>query len=166
MLDSGFLRGFLTLFLIPAVFAGMVFPEVLFGMTVLKNKQHPVARMHLDMMNTVLRMNASQSSGNQFFQNVLGDLLRGAVRLAPVIECAANPDRRGIRRAQPCDLVPIFLSADMRTLCSVKLENPEKVTKLLDILEEGEDIPMVFIPGEETGIGEYVDQLGETGNNT
>ena len=54
----------------------------------------------------------------------------------------------------------------MRTLCSVKRENPEKVTKLLDILEEGEDIPMVFIPGEETGIGEYVDQLGETGNNT
>ena len=53
----------------------------------------------------------------------------------------------------------------MRTLRSVKLENPEKVTKLLDILEEGEDIPMVFIPGEETGIGEYVDQLGETGNN-
>ena len=54
----------------------------------------------------------------------------------------------------------------MRTLCSVKLENPEKVTKLLDILEEGDDVPMVFVPGEETGIGEYVDQLGVTGNNT
>ena len=54
----------------------------------------------------------------------------------------------------------------MRTFCSVKLENPEKVTKLLGILEEGEDIPLVFIPGEETGIGEYVDQLGETKNNT
>lgn len=54
----------------------------------------------------------------------------------------------------------------MRTLCSVKLENPEKVTKLLDILEEGDDVPMVFVPGEETGIGEYVDQLGETENNT
>jgi len=35
----------------------------------------------------------------------------------------------------------------MRTFCSVKLGNPEKVRKLLDILEEGEDIPMVFIPG-------------------
>ena len=112
VLDSGFLRGFLTLFLIPAVFAGMVFPEVLFGMTVLKNKQHPVARMHLDMMNAVLRMNRSQSGGNQFFQNVLRDLLRSAVRLATVIERAADPDRRGIRCAQPCDLVPIFLSAD------------------------------------------------------
>ena len=54
----------------------------------------------------------------------------------------------------------------MRTYCSVKLENPEKITKLLDILEEGEDIPTIFIPGEETGIGEYVDQLSETGTNT
>ena len=54
----------------------------------------------------------------------------------------------------------------MRTFFSVKLENPEKVTKLLGILEKGEDIPLVFIPGEETGIGEYVDQLGETENNT
>lgn len=54
----------------------------------------------------------------------------------------------------------------MRTFCSVRLENPEKVTKLLGILEEGEDISIVFIPGEETGIGEYVDQLGESGNNT
>ena len=54
----------------------------------------------------------------------------------------------------------------VRTFCSVRLENLEKVTKLLGILEEGEDIPIVFIPGEETGIGEYVDQLGESGNNT
>ena len=112
VLDSGFLRGFLTLFFIPAVFAGMVFPEVLFGMTVLKNKQHPIARMHLDMMNAVLRMNRSQNGGNQLFQNVLGDLLRGAVRLAPIVKRAADPDRRGIGRAQPCDLVSIFLSAD------------------------------------------------------
>ena len=112
MLDSGFLRGFLTLFLIPAVFAGMVFPEVLFGMTVLKNKQHPIARMHLDMMNAVLRMNRSQNGGNQLFQNVLGDLLRGAVRLATVIERAADPDRRGIRRTQPRNLVSLFLPAD------------------------------------------------------
>ena len=112
MLDSGFLRGFLTLFRVPAVFAGMVFPEVFFGMTVLKNKQHPVARMHLDMMNAVLRMNSFQNGGNQIFQNVLGDLLRSAVRLATVIERAADPDRRGIGRAQPRDLVSIFLSAD------------------------------------------------------
>ena len=112
VLDSGFLRGFLTLFLIPAVFAGMVFPEVFLGVTVLKNKQHPVARMHFDMMNAVLRINRSQSGGNQFFQNVLRDLLRSAVRLATVIERAADPDRRGIRRAQPSDLISISLSAD------------------------------------------------------
>lgn len=54
----------------------------------------------------------------------------------------------------------------VRTFCSVRLENLEEVTKLLGILEEGEDISIVFIPGEETGIGEYVDQLGESGNNT
>ena len=112
VLDSGFLRGFLTLFRVPAVFAGMVFPEVFLGVTVLKNKQHPVARMHLDMMNAVFRVDRSQNGGNQFFQNVLGNLLRSAVRLATVIERAADPDRRSIGRAQPCDLVSIFLSAD------------------------------------------------------
>ena len=53
----------------------MVFPEVFFGMTILKNKQHPITRMHLNMMNAVLRMNRSQNGGNQLFQNVLGDLL-------------------------------------------------------------------------------------------
>ena len=47
----------------------------------------------------------------------------------------------------------------IRTLCLVKLEKPEKIAKLLDILEEGETFSMAFIPGEETGIGEYVDQL-------
>ena len=112
VLDSGFLRGFLTLFRVPAVFPGMVFPEAFLGMTVLKNKQHPVARMHLDMMNAVLRMNRSQNGGNQLFQDILGDLLRSAVCLAPVIERAADPDRRGIRRTQPRNLVSIFLPAD------------------------------------------------------
>lgn len=34
----------------------MIFPEVLLGMTILKNKQHPIVRMHLDMMNTVKRL--------------------------------------------------------------------------------------------------------------
>ena len=96
MLDSGFLCGFLTLFRVPAVPAGMVFPEALFGMTVLKNKQHPVARMHLDMMNAVFRVDRSQNGGNQFFQNVFGDLLRSAVRLAPIVKCAADPDRCGM----------------------------------------------------------------------
>ena len=33
-------------------------------------------------------------------------------------------------------------------------------------VEEDEDIPIVFIPEEETGIGEYVDQFGKSGNNT
>ena len=53
----------------------------------------------------------------------------------------------------------------IRTLCLVKLEKPEKIAKLLDILEEGETFSMAFIPGEETGIGEYVDQLGKTIDN-
>ena len=112
VLDSGFLRGFLTLFRVPTVPAGMIFPEAFLGMTILKNKQHPVARMHLDMMNAVLRMNRSQNGGNQLFQNILGDLLRSAVCLTTVIERAADPDRRGIGRAQSRNLVPIFLSAD------------------------------------------------------
>ena len=47
----------------------------------------------------------------------------------------------------------------IRTFCSVKPEKPKKIEKLLDFLEEGETFSMVFIPGEETGIGEYVDQL-------
>ena len=96
MLDSGFLRGLLALFLIPTILAGMIFPEAFLGVTVLKNKQHPVARMHLDMMNAVLRMHRSQNGGDQLFQNVLGDLLRGAVRLAPIVKCAADPDRCGM----------------------------------------------------------------------
>ena len=112
VLDSGFLRGFPALFRVPAVPAGMVFPEAFLSMTILKNKQHPVARMHLDVMNAVLRMNRSQNGDNQFFQNVFGDLLRSAVCLAPIVKRAADPDRRGIGRAQPCDLVSIFLSAD------------------------------------------------------
>ena len=112
MLDSGFLCGFPTLFRVPAVPTGKVFPEAFLGVTILKNKQHPVARMNLDMMNAVFRVDRSQNGGNQFFQNVFGDLLRSAVRLAPIVKCAADPDQRGIGRAQPCDLVPIFLSAD------------------------------------------------------
>ena len=50
MLKSGFLCGFLALFRVPAVFAGMIFPEAFLGMTILKNKQHPVTRMHLNML--------------------------------------------------------------------------------------------------------------------
>ena len=74
VLDSGFLRGFLTLFRVPAVFAGMILPEAFLGVTILKNKQHPVARMHLNMMNAVLRINGTQDGIDQFFQNVLGNL--------------------------------------------------------------------------------------------
>lgn len=50
----------------------------------------------------------------------------------------------------------------MRTLLSVKLENPEKIIRLLEILDEGDDIKMVFIPGDDTVSGEYVDRLGDT----
>ena len=50
----------------------------------------------------------------------------------------------------------------MRTLLSVKLENPEKIIRLLEILDEGDDIKMVFIPGSDTVSGEYVDRLGDT----
>lgn len=53
----------------------------------------------------------------------------------------------------------------MRTLLSVKLENPNKISKLLDILEVGEDISIVFIPGDEAGIGKYVDRLGTIAND-
>lgn len=50
----------------------------------------------------------------------------------------------------------------MRTLLSVKLENQEKVIRLLELLDEGDDIPMVFIPGNDTVSGEYIDRLGDT----
>lgn len=50
----------------------------------------------------------------------------------------------------------------MRTLLLVKLENPEKIIRLLEILDEGDDIKMVFIPGSDTVSGEYVDRLGDT----
>lgn len=50
----------------------------------------------------------------------------------------------------------------MRTLLSVKLEKPEKVIRLLELLDEGDDIPMVFIPGNDTVSGEYIDRLGDT----
>lgn len=63
------------------------------------------------MLNAVFRMNRFQSSGNPFVQNILQNLLQGVVRLAPVIERAADPGRRGIGGAQPCEPVSIFLSA-------------------------------------------------------
>lgn len=64
------------------------------------------------MLNAVLRMNCFQSRGNQFVQNILQNLLQGVVRLAPVIERTADPDRHGIGHAQPRDPVSLFLSAD------------------------------------------------------
>ena len=53
----------------------------------------------------------------------------------------------------------------MRTLLSVKLEDPEKIIKLLEVLDEGDDIKMVFIPGDDTVTGEYVDRLVDTTNS-
>lgn len=111
MLKSGFLCGFSAVFHVPAIPAGIVFSKMPIGMIVLK-KQHPVARAHLNMLNAVFRMNRFQSSGNPFVQNILQNLLQGVVRLAPVIERAADPGRRGIGGAQPCEPVSIFLSAD------------------------------------------------------
>lgn len=46
-----------------------------------------------------------------------------------------------------------------RTFLCAKLENPQKVAQLLEILEEGDDIKMVFIPGDESGVGEFADRL-------
>ena len=70
------------------------------------------------MLNAVLRMNRFKSRGNQFIQNILQNLLQGVVRLAPIVERTADPDRRSIEHAQPRDLVSIFLSADGRGKCS------------------------------------------------
>ena len=47
----------------------------------------------------------------------------------------------------------------MRTLLSVKLEKPKKIALLLEALEEGDELKMVFIPGDESGTGEFVDRL-------
>ena len=64
------------------------------------------------MMNVVLRMNRSKNGGNQFFQDVLGDLLRSAVRLAPIVERTARSRPTRHRACQPRDPVSIFFSAD------------------------------------------------------
>ena len=53
----------------------------------------------------------------------------------------------------------------MRTFHSIKLANPNKISKLLEVCEVGDDIPMEFIPGEKDGVGEYVDRLGKTTND-
>lgn len=50
----------------------------------------------------------------------------------------------------------------MRTLLSVKLEKPKKIELLLEALEEGDDLKLVFIPSAESGIGEYVDRMDKT----
>lgn len=50
----------------------------------------------------------------------------------------------------------------IRTLLSVKLEKPKKTALLLEALEEGDDLKVVFIPGDESGIGEYIDRLDKT----
>lgn len=50
----------------------------------------------------------------------------------------------------------------IRTLLSVKLEKPKKTALLLEALEEGDDLKVVFIPGDESGIGEYIDLLDKT----
>ena len=43
---------------------------------------------------------------------------------------------------------------------------PQKIAQLLNVLEEGDDLKMVFIPGERTGIGEYVDCLYQKTRNS
>ena len=65
-----------------------------------RQSEHPVVRVHFNMMNAVFRMNRSQSGGNQCFQNVLGNLLLGAVHLAAVVERTADPERRSMGRIE------------------------------------------------------------------
>ena len=96
----------------------MILPEVLLGMTILKNKQHPIVRMHLYMMNTVKRLlivkywaNA-QHVGDQIKQNLFRNLLGGAVCFPSIAEGSTDPDRRRIRRTQARNLASVFLSAD------------------------------------------------------
>lgn len=50
----------------------------------------------------------------------------------------------------------------MRTLLAAKLEKPQKIMLLLKALEEGDELKIVFVPGNESGTGEYVDRLYKT----
>lgn len=50
----------------------------------------------------------------------------------------------------------------MRTLLAAKLEKPQKIMLLLKALEEGDELKIVFVPGNESGTGEYVDRLDKT----
>lgn len=50
----------------------------------------------------------------------------------------------------------------MRTLRAAKLEKPQKIMLLLKALEEGDELKIVFVPGNESGTGEYVDRLYKT----
>ena len=70
----------------------MVLPEVFLGMTILKNKQHPIIRMHLYMMDTFKRRlvvkhrTNAQHAGDQINQNLFGNLLGSAVGFPSVAE--------------------------------------------------------------------------------
>ena len=47
----------------------------------------------------------------------------------------------------------------LRTLASVVIDNYEKVKQKLTVLESGDDIRMVYLPGESSGNGIFVDKL-------
>lgn len=47
----------------------------------------------------------------------------------------------------------------MRTLTSVVLQEPEKVKRKLEVLDEGDDIRLVYLPGDTSANGTFVDQI-------
>ena len=96
----------------------MIFPEVLLGMTILKNKQHPIIRMHLNMIDMFKRLLVvkhranTQHAGNQIKQNLFRNLLGGTVCFSSIAEGTADPNGRRIWRTQARNLSAILLSTD------------------------------------------------------
>ena len=96
----------------------MVLPEVLLGMTILKNKQHPIIRMHLNMIDMLKRLLVvkhwayTQHVGDQIKQNLFRNLLGSTVCFSSIAEGTADPNGRRVRRTQARNLSTVFLSAD------------------------------------------------------
>lgn len=49
----------------------------------------------------------------------------------------------------------------MRTFSTAKLEDPEKTSRKLEVLEEGDTFKITLIPGTNDGVGEYIDTIYE-----
>ena len=74
-----------------------------------------------------------------------------------------QPIRQFLRAIYPVLYILVSLiTFTQATLLSVKLEKPKKTALLLEALEEGDDLKVVFIPVDESGIGEYIDLLDKT----